>query len=366
MAAIREIEARQATAAFGIHNVWFLSGFDTPGQDVFRSLQSSGHGAILEQIVRLVRLTRPEVILTWLPAVVAGENHGDHQAAGVVSTEAFDAAGDPTVFPAQVTPARERMDINNATEGLMPWQPKKLYFFSDASHTIVADGPLFDMAEMSPTRKVPYYRLAAELHRYHLTQGDVSEIAIKAVKTGDFGEFRKWLGKFNLIFGKSLVSCKQNGELFEGVTASPSVFKRATGFKTVSGQGFTVELGGPFAYYNAFREAHDIGHLGALVEPELEVAAKSYVHIPLLLHNETADSVEVELTPETPDGWKEASGRGRYRLAPGETCPVQTFFFAPHETSGQMQNVRWMASVKGKEVGSVVVKIKVSEWTLPQ
>jgi len=74
------------------------------------------------------------VILTWLPHFVAGENHGDHQASGVIATEAFDLAGDPTVFPAQIVAPRERLDIGNATEGLLPWQPKKIYYFSDASH----------------------------------------------------------------------------------------------------------------------------------------------------------------------------------------------------------------------------------------
>ena len=54
-------------------------------------------------MVRIVRLTRPEVILTFLPGTFIGEDHGDHQAAGVLATEAFDLAGDPLVFPEQVT-----------------------------------------------------------------------------------------------------------------------------------------------------------------------------------------------------------------------------------------------------------------------
>jgi hypothetical protein len=33
-----------------------------------------------------------------MPGFFVGENHGDHQAAGVLATEAFDSAGDPTVF----------------------------------------------------------------------------------------------------------------------------------------------------------------------------------------------------------------------------------------------------------------------------
>jgi hypothetical protein len=41
-------------------------------------------------------------VLTWLPAYTAGENHGDHQAVGVLATEAFDIAGDPTQLAEQV------------------------------------------------------------------------------------------------------------------------------------------------------------------------------------------------------------------------------------------------------------------------
>src|SRR5947209_6274455 len=86
---IREIEARRALAFFGVSNVWFLGSPDTPGQDVLRSLENWNHGSALEQVVRVVRLTQPAVIATWLPDYVAGENHGDHQATGVLATQSF-------------------------------------------------------------------------------------------------------------------------------------------------------------------------------------------------------------------------------------------------------------------------------------
>src|SRR5437660_10154928 len=98
---VREIEARHALATLGINNVWFLSGKDTATQDVLVSLANWDHGETLAQMVRLVRLTRPEVILTFLPGTFIGEDHGDHQASGVLSTEAFDLAGNPAVFPEQ-------------------------------------------------------------------------------------------------------------------------------------------------------------------------------------------------------------------------------------------------------------------------
>ena len=108
LADIREQEARQACAALGITNVWFLDGKDTASQSVLNSLANWGHGANLEALVRIVRLTRPEVILSWLPSIFIGENHGDHQASGVMATEAFDLAGDPVAFPAQVAGASKR------------------------------------------------------------------------------------------------------------------------------------------------------------------------------------------------------------------------------------------------------------------
>ena len=77
-------------------------GLDTPTQNVLDSLGHWNHGAVLERAVRLVRLTRPEVIMTWIPDYVDGENHGDHQASAVIATEAFDTGREPHDFPAQV------------------------------------------------------------------------------------------------------------------------------------------------------------------------------------------------------------------------------------------------------------------------
>jgi LmbE family N-acetylglucosaminyl deacetylase len=353
LAAVREIECHRATATFGIENVWFVDGRDTPGQDVLQSLQRWNHGAVLEQVFRLIRLTRPEIIMTWLPHYVGGENHGDHQAAGVIATEAFDLAGNPTIFPAQVAPPRERIDINNFTEGLRPWQPKKLYYFSDASHAIPADGPRFDMAEISPTRKVPYYQLAAELQKFYLTQGEVSQIAAKALATGDFKELQKWLRNFILIFAKAVVKCNPNGEVFEGIATVEAPFVPVRGYQSETPQGISLTLGGVFAFYREFWKAHNIEHIGPLVAPEMEVGVGSYVHIPLLIRNATSDSVEIKLTSTLPNDWKESSGSARYLVGPTEIYPAQTFLFAPSEEQSEAQEIVWKAG-NGKMIGSSV------------
>jgi LmbE family N-acetylglucosaminyl deacetylase len=188
LGAKREIEGRQALGAFGVTNVWFLGGPDTPGQDVLRSLETWNHGSALAQAVRLVRLTRPEIIMTWLPDYVAGENHGDHQAAGVIATEAFDLAGDPTSFGEQLAAPRDRNNINNLTEGLEPWQAKKLYYFTDATNASFQNGkgPRYSTEDRSPAKDQTYFQLAAHEMSFHLTQDDTGQMAVQAIKNGDF------------------------------------------------------------------------------------------------------------------------------------------------------------------------------------
>src|SRR2546430_13149072 len=102
-----------------------------PYTTLFRSLANWDHGESLEQLVRLVRLTRPEVILTFLPGSFIGEDHGDHQASGVLATEAFDLAGNPAVFPEQISRPMKR--LAPLLENIRPWQGQKNYLTSDAA-----------------------------------------------------------------------------------------------------------------------------------------------------------------------------------------------------------------------------------------
>src|SRR5437899_299915 len=170
LGAIREIEARNALTTLGINNVWFLGGKDTASQNVLLSLANWDHGVSLEQLVRLVRLTRPEVILTFLPGTFIGEDHGDHQASGLLATEAFDLAGDPASFPEQVAGPTKRLEP--FLENLRPWQPKKIYYFPDADREDIfrGKGPDYSVKEISKSSKQAYWRMALDSFRSHQTQ----------------------------------------------------------------------------------------------------------------------------------------------------------------------------------------------------
>src|ERR1700677_3060086 len=210
MADEREMEARTSLAVSGISNIWFLHGSDTPTQDVLHSLETLGHGEALDEVVRIIRLTRPEVIITWMPGYVAGENHGDHQASSVVATEAFDIAGGSGAFPEPGGRARRPAGINNYGEGLHPWQAKKLYFFSDASHQdfLAHHGPTYLASDISSSKGVSYAVLNKKAWDLYATQIDPQEDYY--VNMPDY-----------LILAKSLVKSRVEADVLAGPDHPP-------------------------------------------------------------------------------------------------------------------------------------------------
>ena len=366
LGAEREIEGRRALASFGVHNVWFLSGPDTPGQDVLRSLETWNHGAALAQTVRLVRLTRPEVILTWLPDYVAGENHGDHQAAGVIATEAFDLAGNPTVFPEQLAAPRDRQNISNLTEGLQSWQPKKLYYFSDASHSDFQEGkgPRYLTTEVSLSRGVPYYRLAADEMSFHLTQGDTGQFAQQSIAKQDFKYFQE---PVRFIYGKSHVNASVTADIFEAVDDNPIAFAPAPGYRSTRRAGVSIELGGPWTFYHDFWKAHGLGSLASLLpSPEVAIGPGERLHVPILIHNATSDARDIQLSADLPAGWTLVWGQSIYPVGRQETYPVETILASPSKANPAWQTVTWKATAGGQPVGAISIRVNLASGGLPQ
>jgi LmbE family N-acetylglucosaminyl deacetylase len=120
-----------------------------------------GKAEIVDDYVRLIRMTRPDVVFTMRPDGPGGGQH--HQASARITTEAFRLAGDPTKFPEQVA------------AGLRAWQPRKLYqmaFFpgqpnpSPEMKLIDADTNVFD-----PLLGKTYLEIGAEGRSMHKCQG---------------------------------------------------------------------------------------------------------------------------------------------------------------------------------------------------
>jgi LmbE family N-acetylglucosaminyl deacetylase len=383
LADIREQEGRQACATLGIHNVWFLDGKDTASQNVLNSLANWGHGANLERLVRIVRLTRPEVILAWLPSVVIGENHGDHQASGVLATEAFDLAGDPVAFPAQVAGASKRLEAY--LENLTPWQAKKIYFFSDASDEkqFLGKGPAYSVREVSASQKKPYWRIALEAAKPHLTQfpGYIQQVSKlseeELAKMMNDPEKLWWSEPMTLIFGKATVPTESTDPIFPGEKVEHA---ERVGSGTPAGdpeqvskaaQPVWLELGDPWHFYNEFRHAHWLINLPVARTPEIAVKDGAVVGIPLVITRKPNSAREIRVKVAAPTGWKVLSGQGIFLLADVETNYLRIELQSPQITESELKgrqpdSIVVSGTAGDKSIGQTELRVLLRSAALPQ
>ena len=119
--------------------------------------------AVLSDMVRVIRTFRPLVIVSaW--SGTPNDGHGHHQSAGLLTQEAYRAAADAARFPEQIS------------EGLRPWQAKKLYLrsfdgaagnreFLPSMATLSLNTGAFD-----PLLGCSYYEIAARGRSQHRSQ----------------------------------------------------------------------------------------------------------------------------------------------------------------------------------------------------
>jgi len=376
LADIREQEARAACAKLGITNVWFLDGKDTASQNVLNSLANWGHGANLEALVRIVRLTRPEVMISWLPGIFIGENHGDHQASGVLATEAFDLAGDPVAFPAQVAGATKRLEVY--LENLTPWQPKKLYFFSDADDQkqFAGSGPAYSVKEISPSQKKPYWRLAMDAATPHLTQFPAEIHQFTAMSDEQLNKFMEdpqhqwWTEPMTLVLGKSLVPGKTEGDVFAGTEGSVD-FHLSLHPVSQSSRALGLALGGPWAYYEQFRRIHWLPELLTKKPAEIAVKCGEHLLIPVVIEHGATFSREAELSVEGPAAWKVVSGTGKILLPDEHETALRVEIETPAPAKDQVGKlapavVTVRAKLGDKDAGEVSLRVLLKASALPQ
>src|SRR5712692_115847 len=127
LAVLREAELRECLAQLGVHYCYFLDQLDWAyTESLAATLRKWGKEETLGRLVRLVRALRPEVIVTMNPAPAPGQ-HGHHQAAAVLATEAYAAAANPARFPEQLS-----------KEGLAVWQVRKVYYGGGGTGTVAS------------------------------------------------------------------------------------------------------------------------------------------------------------------------------------------------------------------------------------
>jgi LmbE family N-acetylglucosaminyl deacetylase len=106
------LAARRADRAQQFFTPVYEFGFSKSSDEAF---EKWGREQFIGDFVRVVRQFRPEIIISRFRGTTA-DGHGHHQAAGIMTQEAFKAAADASRFP----------------EYGRPWQAKKLYLNAGA------------------------------------------------------------------------------------------------------------------------------------------------------------------------------------------------------------------------------------------
>ena len=122
-----------------------------------------GHDIPLSDMVRVIRSFRPDVLIARFSGTER-DGHGHHQASAILTKVAFRAAADPNRFPEQVK------------EGLLPWQPKKLYIgnvcgFGASSCPAENYTIRLNTGQVNPLLGMSYIQFAMEGLRHQLSQG---------------------------------------------------------------------------------------------------------------------------------------------------------------------------------------------------
>jgi hypothetical protein len=242
---------------------------------------------------------------------VAGENHGDHQASSVIATEAFDLAGDPAAFPEQVAAPVEQFE--SMFEGLRPWQPKKLYFMSDAMDTtfMSGHGPAYPVTAVSPSKGRKYWEFAYDQLKAHVTQ---YRTVLEQLATVDAGTRERMLinappgdaliDPFRLILGKTLVGGPRDADVFAGLEPRGGGYGQGGRADGRDGEP-SLQLGGPWRFYHQFWTSHGLSSLAAIDLHEIgPVSGEATVRVPLVAVNPTSHDIRVTVTATAPAGWR--------------------------------------------------------------
>ena len=113
---IRTEELRTSARYYGLDDQYFTTFTDYGySKTLDEALTNWGRENVLEEMVRIIRINRPWVVISRFHGSER-DGHGHHQAAGGITPEAVEAAGDPSRFPDQIT-----------GEGLRPWNPFKVF-----------------------------------------------------------------------------------------------------------------------------------------------------------------------------------------------------------------------------------------------
>jgi len=324
---LREIELRDALRQLGVRQVHFLDKADFAyTESLSVTLERWGHEDTLGRMVRVIRALRPEVMVTMNPAPSPGQ-HGNHQAAGWLATEAFEAAADPGRFPDQLW-----------IEGLSPWRTRKL-FYAGGSGNLGLSLPV-PLTSPLPDGRLPV-AVAGEALSNHRSQ------AFGSIARSPW--FRRTTNQWFTPVLSVLPVRPSDADLFEGLPVEGACPPRWEGFPP-TGMAEDPDLHvvprPAVARFREFVRTHRIGHAVPTFHADLPVVAGRTTSLSLV-RNAALAREEVRL--EVPPGWMARWARDRQGGRIDVTAPAGAredaslvATVAAHRASVRLHPVPWL------------------------
>jgi LmbE family N-acetylglucosaminyl deacetylase len=154
---IRTEELLAADKHYGVRQ-FFTRAMDTGYVKTPEQARKIWGGVALEDMVRVIRTFRPQVVINGWAGVHGG--HGHHQESGILTPQAIAAAADPKMFPEQLA------------EGLPAW--KVALDLRPARDPNVAGAVPLPINDVSPLWGKSYVDMGMEGHALHRSQGTPS------------------------------------------------------------------------------------------------------------------------------------------------------------------------------------------------
>ncbi len=288
---LREAEIRRSAAEYGVDLVYFLDK-----TDFFYTLSDKatydvwGHEDTLGKVVRLVRLLRPDVIVTMWPGP---GTHGHHQAAARLATEAFTAAADPAQFPDQIE-----------DEFLRTWQPVKLYYNTRREGSIS-----IPTGDISPSRFLSYAEIKSLALRNFRSQGFDRRATVppRSARAESF------------LLVKTLVPPSPDGlKTLLGGLEGPRDADIALG-PPPSSEPLSIGMvsRSDIVRYRRWAAAHQVSWVAGLLPAALSIGSGMTGTLEVEVTSRSAQGAAGRVRLDLPEGWTEASREADYAV-PGQ------------------------------------------------
>ncbi len=173
-----------------------------------------------------------------------------------------------------------------------------------------------------------------------------------------------------LILAKSYVKSSPEGDVWEGIDHTPIGFRAAPGYRPATRAPVSLELGGPWAFYTQFQEAHGLTSALSFLKPQTALSSTRSLWVPLLLHNDTDQARDITLHASLPNGWTPTAKDVVYHVEARGTYPAQLFLTAPAEKdedkNAPPQRLSWSISEGGRTAGEVTLEVYLEYNGVPQ